>query len=144
MNNGGVRREARAGPQRSATASDGSENTAAVLDELACTHYERVHVRAFLRGSGAFVQLRYHCGASYRGVAAGRQATQAFRSEKKFLAFSDNIPHSSECEDGRKAERLSAVREAAARMVKYYSPPCVAESETILSWPGPPKRGGSS
>ena len=123
------------------TDSDGSENTVHVVDELARTrHEERVrNPQPFFEE----VVRSFSCGEITAAHAAtelqriGVRATQAFlKRAKTCLVFGDNIPHYSECEDGR--GRPGVLSEPYARqlahMVKYYIRIGVRLSQkTILS-----------
>ena len=109
------------------TDSDGSENTVHVIDELARTrHEERVrNPQPFFEE----VVRSFSCGEITAAHAVtelqrvGVRATHAFlKRAKKCLAFGDNIPQYSECEDGRgRPAALSEPYERKlAHMVKYY------------------------
>ena len=142
MNDDGVRREARAFvTEECASASDGSENTAIAIDEVARTRYEER-----VRNPQPFfeeVVRAFSCGDLTAGDAVGElsrvgvQVTQSFlKRAKNCLAFGDVIPHYSECEDGRgRPSALSRPYEKQlARMVKYYIRSGVWLSQkTILS-----------
>lgn len=138
-----VQREARAlvtVTEECASASDESENTMHVTDDLARTrHAERVRnsqpfyvevVHAFSRGevtaTEAVEELR----------RVGMRVTKAFlKQARTAVSFGDDIPHHSECEDGR--GRPCALGEPymiqLAKIVKYYIREGIRLSqETIL------------
>ena len=109
------------------TDSDGSENTVHVIDELARTrHEERVrNPQPFFEE----VVRSFSCGEITAAHAVtelqrvGVRATHAFlKRAKKCLAFGDNIPQYSECEDGRgrPAVLSEPYERKLAHMVKYY------------------------
>ena len=145
MNKGAVKLEARSLVTEECatcgTDSDGSENTVHFIDELARTrHEERVRnpqpffeevVRSFSCGEITAA----HAVAELQRI--GVRATQAFlKRAKTCLVFGDNIPHYSECEDGRgRPGVLSEPYERQlAHMVKYYIRIGVRQSQkTILS-----------
>lgn len=137
-----VKREARAlVTEECASTSDQSENTVHVTDDLARTrHAERVRnpqpfyvevVRAFSRSDISAMEAV----SELRQV--GVRVTKAFlKRVRTAQAFGDDIPHYSECEDGRGRPRAlsDAYSNQLTKIVKHYIHLGISLSQqTILS-----------